>query len=198
VWDSRRPPGQRVISVHLDPEMGESTIDTPTLSPTAAGSTVNVTQGPAEEVKREKGGRMYRVVTREYLASGHDGYEMLKGNKYLIEDEGGQMMSTVVRKYLLGESAVNPPLQKWLEYVVSHRITVRKPNVPPGKREHTFPDFHATRDRDDHSTRGEAVPATPKQGGDALEARGFACDKIDQIQEALPGNPERRPGRTHG
>jgi len=50
---------------------------------------------------------MYRVVTREYLASGHDGYDMLKGNKYLIEDEGGQMMSTVVRKYLLGESAVN-------------------------------------------------------------------------------------------
>jgi len=107
VWDSRRPPGQRVISVHLDPEIGESTIDTPALSPTTTGPTIRVTQDPAEEVKREKGGRMYRVVTREYLASGHDGYEMLKGNKYLIEDEGGQMMSAVVRKYLLGSRFVN-------------------------------------------------------------------------------------------
>jgi len=46
---------------------------------------------------------MYRVVMREYLAGGHDGYVMFKGNKYLIEEEGGQMMSAVVRKYLLGE-----------------------------------------------------------------------------------------------
>ena len=108
-WDSRRPPGQRVISVHLDPEIGESTVDTP-LSP-VAGPTINITRDPTEEVKREKGGRMYRVVTREYLASGHDGYDMLKGNKYLIEDEGGQMMSTVVRKYLLGKLTVDPSLE---------------------------------------------------------------------------------------
>lgn len=111
VWDSRRPPGQRVISVHLDPEIGESTIDTPTLSSTALRPAISVGQDPTEEVKREKGGRMYKVVTREYLASGHDGYEMLKGNKYLIEDEGGQMMSAVVRKYLLGESETGSSLQ---------------------------------------------------------------------------------------
>jgi len=110
VWDSRRPPGQRVISVHLDPEIGESTIGT-LVSPTGAGPTINVTQDPAEEVKREKGGRMYRVVTREYLASGHDGYGMLKGNKYLIEEEGGQMMSAIVRKYLLGEFTAVSSLQ---------------------------------------------------------------------------------------
>jgi hypothetical protein len=198
VWDSRRPPGQRVISVHLDPEIGESTIDTPALSPTAAGLTTNIAQDPADEVKREKGGKMYRVVTREYLASGHDGYEMLKGNKYLIEDEGGQMMSTVVRKYLLGESAVNSSLQTWLEQVVSHRITVREPNVPPGKRKRSLPDFYASRDRDDHPTRDQTVPATTRPREDALEARGFACDQIYQIQETLPGDPECCPGRTHG
>jgi 5'-nucleotidase len=111
VWDSRRPPGQRVLSVHLDPEIGESTIDTPTDTPgeatPAQSAAVNVSHEPIEEVKREKGGKMYKVVTREYLAGGHDGYDMLKGNKYLIEDEGGQMMSTVVRKYLLGKSAVD-------------------------------------------------------------------------------------------
>ena len=113
---------------------------------------MNATQDPAEEVKREKGGKMYRVVTREYLASGHDGYEMLKGNKYLIEDEGGQMMSTVVRKYLLGESAANSSPQTWLKQVVSHRIAVCEPNGPPSKRECPLPDFHAIRDRDDYST----------------------------------------------
>ena len=111
VWDSRRPPGQRVISIHLDPDIGESTVDTPTLSPTTSRPGISIAQDPAEEVKREKGGRMYKVVTREYLASGHDGYEMLKGNKYLIEEEGGQMMSAVVRKYLLGESKTDSPPQ---------------------------------------------------------------------------------------
>lgn len=68
--------------------------------------TINVSGDPIEEVKREKGGKMYKVLTREYLAGGHDGYDMLKGNKYLIEDEGGQMMSAVVRKYLLGKPVV--------------------------------------------------------------------------------------------
>jgi 5'-nucleotidase len=110
-WDSRRPSGQRVISIHLDPEIGESTVDTPTLSPTTPQPTTGITRDPAEEVRREKGGRMYKVVTREYLASGCDGYEMLKGNKYLIEEEGGQMMSAIVRKYLLGESRTGSPLQ---------------------------------------------------------------------------------------
>lgn len=97
VWDSRRPPRQRILSVHLDPEISESTMDT---------STHDVSHDPLEEVKREKGGRMYKIVTREYLAEGHDGYDVLKGNKYLIEDEGGQIMSAVVRKYLLGKEVV--------------------------------------------------------------------------------------------
>ncbi|KAF9642736.1 5'-nucleotidase [Thelephora ganbajun] len=110
-WDSCRPPGQRILSVHLDPEISESTVGTPTHTP--GGVTpiqpvaVNVSHDLTEEVKREKGGRMYKVVTREYLASGHDGYDMLKGSKYLIEDESGQMMSTVVRKYLLGSRFVS-------------------------------------------------------------------------------------------
>jgi len=111
VWDSRRPPGQRVLSVHLDPETSESTIDTPIRAPgedtPTKSATINASQDPADEVKREKGGRMYKVVMREYLAGGHDGYDMLKGNKYLIEEEGGQMMSAIVRKYLLGSRFVN-------------------------------------------------------------------------------------------
>lgn len=56
-----------------------------------------------EEVKRVKGGRKYSVVTREYMAQGHDGFVALKNQKYLVDDESGQMMSAIVRKYLLGK-----------------------------------------------------------------------------------------------
>lgn len=33
------------------------------------------------DLKREKGGEKYRVVTREYLAQGHDGFESFKGER---------------------------------------------------------------------------------------------------------------------
>lgn len=62
-------------------------------------STPNVVDD--EEIKREKIGRKYSIITREYMAQGHDGFEALKGNKYLIDDEVGQMFSTLVRQYLL-------------------------------------------------------------------------------------------------
>lgn len=34
----------------------------------------------------------------------------LKGHKYLVDDESGQMMSTIVRKYLLGTPPVDSRL----------------------------------------------------------------------------------------
>lgn len=40
------------------------------------------------------------------MAEGHDGFAALSGHKYLIDHEGGTLMSTIVRKYLLGESLV--------------------------------------------------------------------------------------------
>lgn len=39
------------------------------------------------------------------MAQGRDGFLPLKGQKYLIDDESGQVTSTVVRKYLLGTSS---------------------------------------------------------------------------------------------
>ena len=60
-----------------------------------------------EPIKCVKGGRMYKIVTREYMAQGHDGFLPLKGQKYLVDDESGQLMSAIVRKYLLG---MNLPL----------------------------------------------------------------------------------------
>ena len=57
-----------------------------------------------EEVRRVRGGRKYSIVTREYMAQGHDGFTALKDQRYLVDDESGQMMSSIVRKYLLGKS----------------------------------------------------------------------------------------------
>ena len=70
-----------------------------------------------------KGGRMYRIVTREYMAQGHDGFVPLKGQKYLVDDESGQMMSTIVRKYLLGTSIATYPPYIYLTWYC--RLSVR-------------------------------------------------------------------------
>jgi len=59
-----------------------------------------------EEVKNESGGRIYRVITREYMAQGYDGFEALKNRKYIVDDEEGQIMSTIIRSFLLGSSYI--------------------------------------------------------------------------------------------
>ncbi|KAI0078996.1 Metallo-dependent phosphatase [Panus rudis PR-1116 ss-1] len=105
VWDSRRPPGQRVVGVWLIAEPSGSTTSTPihmNSKPDGAPLLTDI-----EEIKREKGGKKYKIVTREYMAEGHDGFTPFKGQPHLIDDESGQMMSTIVRKYLLGCRFVN-------------------------------------------------------------------------------------------
>ncbi|KAF8553765.1 Metallo-dependent phosphatase [Imleria badia] len=58
-------------------------------------------------VERVKNGRMYKIVTREYMATGHGGYTALLGYKYLIGGENGQPMSSLVKEYLLGARSVD-------------------------------------------------------------------------------------------
>ncbi|KAF8556890.1 Metallo-dependent phosphatase [Imleria badia] len=102
-WDSRRPAGQRVLGVWLLQE-APSTLSESSGSSSVPGTPVLV---DGEFIKREKNGRTYKIVTREYMASGHDGYTALPGHEYLIDDENGQLMSSLVRKYLLGAHYVN-------------------------------------------------------------------------------------------
>lgn len=92
VWDSRKPPGQRVQSVALQ---------VPKQDQHGTGDATPL-EFDLQEIEREETGRRYKVVTREYMAQGHDGYLPLKDHKYLIDDEQGQLMSSIVRKYLLG------------------------------------------------------------------------------------------------
>jgi len=101
-WDSRREPGQRVLGIWLLQEAPSGSLESSGGS--GAGTPVPV---DGEPIKREKTGRMYKLVTREYLAQGHDGYEPLRGRNYLVDDENGQLMSSLVRKYLLGSRYVN-------------------------------------------------------------------------------------------
>lgn len=95
VWDSRKSPGQRVLTISVERHRR--------IDPHRSGEDTPDLRFEYEEVKRERGGKTYAVMTREYMAQGHDGFECLNGQKMIIDDEQGQMMSAIVRKYLLGQ-----------------------------------------------------------------------------------------------
>ena len=125
-WDSSKPKGQRVVSIRL------------ALDPKDGGHDEPSGQEPASldgaPVERQRGGRMYKVVTRQYIAEGHDGYEALKGCKYLIDDENGKLMSTLVRQYLLGEWKLETILSPaGLESEMEFRLSVHQQVEVPGK-----------------------------------------------------------------
>jgi len=100
-WDSRRPPGQRVLGVWLQEEQAD---DASTMSTDSGLSTPALKDGDA--ISPDHTEPIFKILTREYMAQGRDGFTPLKGNKYLIDDESGQITSTVVRKYLLGSQFV--------------------------------------------------------------------------------------------
>lgn len=94
-WDSRRPPGQRILGLWLtatDPKKAGR--ENPSLLVNEAVK--------GEPIPREAGGKLYKVATREWMYQGHDGFEALMGKHCLIDDEYGMIMSSIVRKFLLG------------------------------------------------------------------------------------------------
>ncbi|KAJ7043265.1 Metallo-dependent phosphatase-like protein [Mycena alexandri] len=100
-WDSRRKPGERVLGVCLLNEIEDSE----TGHDAASGpSTPRLVDGAPIERTAEK---TYKIVTRSYMAEGHDGFIALQRGTPLIDDEGGQIMSAIVRKYLMGSQFVN-------------------------------------------------------------------------------------------
>ncbi|KAI9224057.1 Metallo-dependent phosphatase-like protein [Blastocladiella britannica] len=44
----------------------------------------------------------YKIVTRFYLAEGHDGFTSLLPHTTIVDDEAGMLITTVLRKYCLG------------------------------------------------------------------------------------------------
>lgn len=130
VWDSSKPSGSRVVEVrlledvHLFHDDGtrrkDSDEDSGSASPAEGAETyaferkeeggysIEVNKPPLRKGRLLERDRVYRVVTREYMASGHDGYVALNRpcGDDLIDHENGALMSTQVRKFLLGASLI--------------------------------------------------------------------------------------------
>ncbi|KAK4685256.1 hypothetical protein P7C73_g4898, partial [Tremellales sp. Uapishka_1] len=114
-WDHTRPPLSRVLSIKLvkHPKVDDDEVDVAddrvNFVDRDDGTRVEVKQRKilhGEEVKNESGGRIYRVITREYMAQGYDGFEPLKNRKFVVDDETGQIMSSIIRSFLLGSSYI--------------------------------------------------------------------------------------------
>ncbi|BEJ13733.1 hypothetical protein CspHIS471_0309070 [Cutaneotrichosporon sp. HIS471] len=114
-WDHRKPPGQRIDSIHLTVQETEHKDDE--YDPSAEvtfleqpdGTRIEVKQAKVklgEEVKNLEGGRTYYVITREYMANGFDGFGALKDRRMIIDHEVGQSMSSIIRSFLLGSSFI--------------------------------------------------------------------------------------------
>jgi 5'-nucleotidase len=91
-WDSRRPKGERVLSVTLIEGSQE----------TSQNGDQKEAEVKESSISRE-GGRLYNIVTRLYMAQGFDGYEAFKDCKFLVDEENGRIMSDLVRHFLLGK-----------------------------------------------------------------------------------------------
>ncbi len=116
-WDSRKPEGQRVLEAHLlaDGHLFEA--------PVGDGADRKELKSRRYELVKHRNGydcqvyrpaiqlkepidpeKKYRVVTREYMSDGYDGYEALKEGEFIVDHENGALMSALVRKFLLGAS----------------------------------------------------------------------------------------------
>lgn len=128
-WDSSRPPGQRVVEVrllkdvHLFDEEGKREASTNASPAIEAGEgaetyaferkeeggySIEVNKPRIRKGEKLDPDRIYRVVTREYMGDGHDGYAALNRpcGEDLVDHENGSLMSTQVRKFLLGASLI--------------------------------------------------------------------------------------------
>jgi 5'-nucleotidase len=81
--------GQRVLGIWLQKDVTN-----------LESNSITIVDG--DEIKPDAEGRKYKILTRQYLAQGNDGYTAFCGHDYLIDEETGQIMSSLVRKYLLG------------------------------------------------------------------------------------------------
>ena len=120
IWDSRRPPGKRVVSVHLlkQPFDGANECSTHLRTKIRNMYKYSKDQESVDDdivmVHREQPqikepldlNKTYKVVTRDYLSQGNDGYEALTRGRYIVDDELGQLMSSIVRKFLLGATYI--------------------------------------------------------------------------------------------
>ncbi|OCF34141.1 hypothetical protein I316_04090 [Kwoniella heveanensis BCC8398] len=134
-WDHSRPPGSRILSIHQlqQEEKDDDEIENPQdfvdFSEQEDGTRVVVKHKKlalGEEVKRDNS-KIYRVITRDYMAQGYDGFEALKHRRFIVDDENGQIMSSILRSFLLGSSYIFR--HKQLEAAADHHLSTRTDTV---------------------------------------------------------------------
>lgn len=120
VWDSSKEPFHRVVSVDLlrqpfDGKFSSSEklrmkmrdqyqfVPSDDTDDDDIVTVHRIAPGVKEPLDLNK---KYNVVTRGYLADGNDGYSVLTQGKFILTHESGELMSTIVRKYLLGASYI--------------------------------------------------------------------------------------------
>ncbi|KAF7338627.1 25S rRNA adenine-N(1) methyltransferase [Mycena venus] len=135
-WDSRRSPGERVLGVWLLNEVEESDSGH---DPVSGHSTPSHRLVDGEPIQRTTD-KTYKIVTRSYMAEGHDGFTALQRGEPLVDDEGGQIYSAIVRKYLMGSHYVNT-MARLTETDVEHlhsttKAAIGREKAKQGREQH--------------------------------------------------------------
>lgn len=77
-------------------------------------------------------------ITRQYMADGYDGFKALTNRHFLIDDENGQIMSSILRSFLLGSAYIF----RHKQFVESHDRHLSKRTdrmLDRARREHQSP-----------------------------------------------------------
>lgn len=123
-WDSRRSPGERVIGIWLLNEVEDSESGHTSVS---GHSTPRLVDGAPIQRTTDK---TYKMVTRQYMAEGHDGFVALKRGKHIIDDEAGSTFSTFVRKYLMGKIRLSAGSVGLMKIPGSHYVNAMARRAP--------------------------------------------------------------------
>ncbi|EST07465.1 Phosphoesterase domain protein [Kalmanozyma brasiliensis GHG001] len=216
-WDSRKPPGKRLVSV----ELLDNPLDTP--SPAAEDDAMDVDKEEDTDanvgklrrfsVTKLPGGgydvevhrpalvsrgplemdKTYRVVTREYLAEGYDGFDALKRGEFVVDHENGQLMSAIVRKFLLGASylwRMKQIRRLQAENASYSTDPATDTESPLASKTHT-PDAQADRDIDTLSKRTRIAISRAR----SLNLLKRAM-KYNPNSDTAPSTPVKQPSRA--
>jgi len=98
-YDPNLPPEKRVRNIYL----------TERLPPTFDDDDTPTSQGSLSIIAPLDLNQTYTVCTRYYLAQGYDGYSALNRptTQYIVDDEAGVILSTLVHRYFIGLYYVN-------------------------------------------------------------------------------------------
>ncbi|RXK38756.1 hypothetical protein M231_03932 [Tremella mesenterica] len=196
-WDHTLPPYQRVKSIHLSAAAQKEDLDDPDdlvdFVDQEDGTRIEVKQRPpevGEEVKNEEGGRMYKVITREYMAQGYDGFTALKNRRTLIDDESGLIISSIIRSFLLGSSYIFRHKQLVASHT-AHLSTRTKPIISKARQSLLSPS--SSPDCSPRNSHLSSSPNFPQNNSwvspSSLQPFGILSSTNSQSQ--TPGSPGR-------